>query len=82
MKNKYWFRHLKNTIRFYFYVLLDQIFTLFKIFINVVCLLLVPVWLGPIYVITYISRAYKSKKTVERKVLRGDIWFWNQYRLY
>lgn len=66
-------------------IYLAEIYVMFErplmIFVNFLIFLTLPLWVGFAYMAMIVSRA-RSKKSVERKVLSGEIWWWDQYKLY
>lgn len=67
---------------FYLDQISDPFIWLFKIIVNWIFFLTTPLWIGFAYLLLASREAWANKTSAERKALTGDIWFWDQFRLY
>lgn len=84
-----WWRKFKTWARIQWRIFLMEAANYFvvverplMILVNWAILLTSPIWVGLFYVVSTIMRAWASKKNVERRVLTGEIWYWNSFKLY
>lgn len=51
-----------------------------RFIVNLLFIMTMPVWIGIVYVVLYLKKAWDSKKNVERQVLFGQIWFYDSFK--
>ncbi len=82
VKLKTWWRIQKRMALIYLTQLFYYIEWPLRFTINLLIFLAIPFWVGPFYMINILYRAWQSKKNVERDVMTGKIWYWDQFNLY
>lgn len=81
-KLKTWFRIQKRMAGFYIEVYGGYLAWPLALLSNWIFLVTLPIWIGLVYVAQLLIVAWKSKKTRERRLLTGEIWFYEFFRGY
>ena len=80
VKIKTWVRIKRRIIKGYALELYEYLEWPIRLLVNWVIFLSLPVWIGPVFMALILFKAWESKKNVERSVMTGRIWYWEQFR--
>lgn len=53
-----------------------------KLLVNWLILLTFPLWVGLVFLFSFVYKATLSRKHVERDVVTGRLWIWDAFRMY
>ena len=79
---KTWWRIKKRVMAGYAAELFVFIELPLCLLINWALFLSIPLWIWLFFMANYVGKACLSQKNVERKVLTGKVWFWEQFKQY